>query len=329
MERMIPPSMSELLGGTISDELDQIEIKVGKIGQNSSVQSLALLSQLDTVFDKISALAPGATKRALTTQFDALLSRLRKDAGRFLADAGGANSLKEVRGKINPASERSWWYLDQYLREKRAAFLRKNAITGGVIIIILLILTVVYNRFLAPDPLVAARYGYEQSARDNLLSGDFAKALDEVDQGLTIVPQDPTLLILKGVILDGLGREAEAQATFNAASPKVSKEDFYLLRGQAYILANLTEKALSDSQSAIKENPDSIQGYMLLGQVNEMIGQSRTALDNYEKAYSLADQQKQYELAALVRTRMAMLMQSMNTQITPPAWMLAPTDTPD
>jgi tetratricopeptide (TPR) repeat protein len=328
MERMIPPSASELFGGTISDELDRIEIKVGKIGLNTAAQSITLLSELDSAYEKINALPDGETKRALTTQFDAIFAKLQKEASAFIRDAGGMNKIIEARKQVNPPEAHPWWYFDHFLYEKRTALLRRVVITGGVVIIILVVLGVLYNRFLAPDPLVAARYSYEESTRDKIMVGNLADALVDVEKGLAIDPKDPTLLVLKGVILDGLNRGTEAQSSFSKASESLSKEDFFLLRGQAYIMANQTQKAMIDSKEAIKNNPDSVQGYLLLGQVNETIGQSKTALDNYNQAYEIADKLKQYELAAMARTRMAMLMQSMNAQITPPAWMLTPTTTP-
>jgi tetratricopeptide (TPR) repeat protein len=327
MERMIPPSTSELLGGTISDELDRTEITVGKIGLISSAQALDLLSALDSIYAKINALAPGETKRALTTQLESLLAKLHKEAGHFIRNAGGTTSLREAREKVRPDKEHTWWYLDEFLIEKRKAVLRRITINGGIIIVVLVVLSLLYNRFLAPDPEVAARYGFEQSARDNIMYGNLEEASQDVEKGLAIAPQDSSLLILKGVILESQNQFEEAQKYYTTASKGVSKESFYLIRGQAYIMANLLEKAMADSQEAIKNNPDSVQGYLLIGQVNETIGQFKTALDDYNKAYEIADKLKQYELAALARTRMAMLMQSMNTQITPPAWMLTPTPT--
>jgi tetratricopeptide (TPR) repeat protein len=325
MERMIPPKTSELLGGTVGDELDRIDIKIGKIGLNSSAQSIELLSEMDAVNTKISSLPQGKTRQELIAQFEGSQAKLIKEANQFIRDAGGIKRISEAREKAHPGPEQSWWYLDQMRHAKRQAQLRRVLTTGSIIVVALIVLSVLYNRFLAPDPQVTALYSSEQSARDNMMAENLPEALASVEKGLAIDPQDATLLILKGVILEGLNRGNDAQASFNMASKSVSKEDFFLLRGQAYIMINQTEKAMIDSQEAIKNNPDSAQGYLLLGQVNETVGQSKTALDNYQKAFEISDKQQQYELAALARTRMAMLMQSMNTQITPPAWMLTPT----
>jgi len=57
MEKMRQPTTSELLGGTISDDLDQIEIRVGKIGMNTREESIEVLENLDAVAEKIKILS--------------------------------------------------------------------------------------------------------------------------------------------------------------------------------------------------------------------------------------------------------------------------------
>lgn len=321
---MIPPSTNELFGGTIGDDLDRIEIKVGKIGMNSTEQSRALLSELDSVYEKMNSL-PDESRKTLIAQFDAVVTRLRKDASLFLRDLGGAGVLAEARAKLNPESERVWWYLDQYLVDKRRKSLRRTAITAGILAAALVVLGILYEVFLAPDPEVAARYSYQQSAQDSLIYGKPEDALKHIDEGLGIVPGDPTLLILRGVILEKLNRQAEAEQDFSKAGAALSQEEFLLARGQDYLLAGLSEKALVDAEETIKVNPKSVTGYLLRGQVYETTGETQKALADYETAYQIADQSKQYELAALSRTRMAMLVQSMSSQIDLPTFDITPT----
>jgi tetratricopeptide (TPR) repeat protein len=85
------------------------------------------------------------------------------------------------------------------------------------------------------------------------------------------------------------------------------------------------EPALLDGQEVIRVNPNSAQGYLLIGQANELLGKPGEALDNYDKAFAAAEKTGQTELAAITRTRIAMLMQTMNTQIESP---MPPTETP-
>ncbi len=117
---------------------------------------------------------------------------------RFSRDIGGAHVLKEAREVVQPSEDRSWWYLDEYLSSNRKASIRRVSITGGVIVLVLGLLGVLYQSFLAPDPVVAERYSREQSAQEALIMGDFPGALTQVDAGLKVAPADPTLLVLRG-----------------------------------------------------------------------------------------------------------------------------------
>jgi tetratricopeptide (TPR) repeat protein len=328
MERMIPPSTSGFLGDTIGDGIDRIEVIVGKIGLNSADQALSLLTEFDTASERIKALDDGDTKKALTTQIDSALAKLRKNAGPFLRDIGGAHVLKEAREAVQPSEDRTWWYLDEYLASNRKASIRRVAITGGVIILALVVLGVLYQAFLAPDPVVAERYSREQSAQEALIMGDLPDALTEVDAGLKVAPADPTLLVLRGVILEASGRQAEAQADFLAAADQVKEEEFYLLRAQAYIFANLPDKAFADAQQAIQLNPDSIQAYLYRGQAQESMLEYTSAMKDYEKAFSIADETGQGALAAMTRMRIAMLTQLMTSDVSSPDWLQTATPTP-
>ena len=80
---------------------------------------------------------------------------------------------------------------------KKAGFSKRTLIVSGGIIALLLIMGVIYQKYLAPDPQVTARYGFEQSAQDFVINGNYEEAMKEVDQGLKIAPQDPSLLTLK------------------------------------------------------------------------------------------------------------------------------------
>ena len=207
MEKMRQPTTSELLGGTISDDLDQIEIRVGKIGMNTRDESIEVLENLDAVAEKIKILATSPSQKGVVTQYETILTKLDKEAASFLRDLGGAHVLEALRREKNPPAEHYWWYLDERLTGRRKASVRRTLIISGAVVLGVIILAAVYQFFLAPSPEVAARYGHEQSARDGLMYGNLEDALKEVDGGLSYDPTDPTLLILKGVILEKLGKK--------------------------------------------------------------------------------------------------------------------------
>lgn len=317
MERMIPPSTGDLLGSTVGEELDRLEVIVGKIGLNSSQNALQVLYGLDSVYKKINDLdQTSQSYKTAFTQFQSVLARLDKDAPGFLKDLGGRHQLVEERARINPEPERYWWYLDERLAQRRRASFNRSMITGGIILGVLVVIALVYHFFLAPPPEVTARYGHEQAARDELMYGNYEVALDEVDNGLSYVPEDGNMLALKGVILEQSGDPVQAQEIFIRAQNNFSKpEDFYVARGQVYITANQPDKALADALEAQRLNPDSVQAYLLSGQAYEIQKAYKNALDEYDRAFAAAEISKQYELQALARMRMAMLMQSLGADI--------------
>ncbi len=130
------------------------------------------------------------------------------------------------------------------------------------------------------------------------------------------------------MILETLGREVEAQADFATAADHVNDETYYLLRAQAYIFANQPDKAYADAQQAIQINPDSVQAYLYRGQAQENRHEYSSAMEDYEKAFSIADETGQGALAAMTRMRIAMLTQLMSSDVSSPVWLQTATPTP-
>jgi len=295
---------------TIGDELDRLDVKAGKIGMNSRDQAYGLLTGLDDVYRRMQEITNEQSRKVVETQFLTIVTRMKKESSLMLRDLGGTAALAKARESIQPPKEHIWWYLDEYLTGTRQNALRRGLFTGGIILAALVVLIVLYQAFLAPDPQVTARYSLEQSARDSLMAGELESALEKVEEGLAIAPTDPALTILKGVIQELMGHEAQAQANYAAAFDLFEQPAaFYVTRGQAFATANQPEQALTDAKEAIRLNPALPEAYLLSGQANEMLGQYGVALNDYEQAYSAAEAADQVQLSALARMRTAMLMQ--------------------
>ncbi len=310
----------EQYSSTIGDQLDRLEVWAGKIGMNSREQAYALLRGLDDAYRGLQEIENEQSRKVAEAQFGGIVAKMRREAGLMLRDLGGRSALAEERARVQPPGEHTWWYLDEHMDHLRKNALRRLLVTGGIIVVAVAVLAVVYQRFLAPDPQVALRYRYAQSAQDTLIQGDYAKGLAEIEQGLAISPRDPELLTLKGVLLELSGEEAAAKATFTEAAGLFERaEDFYVARGQSYAMANQPEKALADAEEAIRRNPDLAEAYLLSGQAHELLQMFQAALADYDQAYITAEATEKLQLAALARMRMAMLMQSMNIQSLPTA----------
>ncbi len=306
----------EFTMSSLSEDLDRLSVIAGKIGMNSAEKSLALLKGLDAAVVRMKELSEESqSRRLMETQIEEINAQLRKDAGRFIRDVGGLRAYQQARAAVHPPTENEWWYLDAFRTAKHQAELRRLAIIGGSLLVVLIVLVIVYNRFFAPDPSVVAVYGAQQSANDAIMNGNFQLALDDVNKGLQVDPRDGNLLVIKGVIQENLGQADQAAQTFAAAQQVIpTKDAFFVARGQVYLLANQLDKAYADGQAAVKINPLMTQGYLLMGQADEARQNYQRALDEYNKAFDVANQNNQSELAAVIRARMAMMMQSMNAQ---------------
>lgn len=305
---------------TVADMLDRLDIKVSKIGSNSKDVALSILTGLDEVAARMATMETETSRQMVRGPYESITGKLRREAGPFMHDLGGAPALQKAREGVQPGQDRWWWYLDDYLTVKRKASLRRTLTLAGVILAAFVALAMVYKFFLAPDPALIGRFTHEEAARDDLMAGNYDDALAEVEQGLTFGPTDPTLLILRGIIREQQGNQEGAKQDFDLAKQGLSKpEAFFITRGQSYLMMNRTDKALMDAQLALESNPDSAQAYLLSGQAHESSTQFRAALEDYNKAFEAADKNQQFELAAISRTKIGMLMQQMGSAMQTPS----------
>lgn len=299
--------------GTIGDGLDRLETLVGRIGMNTPERAQAVLNGLSVLFPRIEALENLATRKPLDVQFQAILARLEKEASQFIRDLGGLAALQTLRAASQPPADHTWWYLDQWLDQRRQASRVKMLRMLAGLVIGFALLTLLYQLFLAPDPALVAMMEHEQNSRDALMSGNYVEVLAQAEQGLQYDAANLELLVLKGVALQAAGRTDEAELVFDQARATAESEEDYLLnRGQAYLQANLLDAALADIQTVQAINPESPSAFLLSGQVYEARSEYLQAYNDYDKASSLANAQDQVELAAIARTRLAYLIQIMN-----------------
>jgi tetratricopeptide (TPR) repeat protein len=308
-------SKTEPTTGTISNDLDRIEILVGRVGYNTPEQTRSLPPALDSAYLRIQELENGESRARVEVRFESLLTILRSEARRFIKDFGGMATYLAERARENPPASHSWWYLDEYLASKRKAALRRLLMTVGILAAVLVVLALIYNRFLAPDPKFLAAYEHQQLARDYFYQGNPQQALQEAETALTYTPDDSSLWILKAVALEKLGRDSEAaQAYAKAEQLEPDREQFLLARVDVYISAGMYDQAMADTQEVLKINPDSAQAFLAQGMIYEGTKQYSDAIDAYNKATEVANKINQPETAALARTRYAMLLQMMSGQ---------------
>ncbi len=301
----------------LNDILDQIERNLGKLGEGMGVDPKEILAEMDEASLRLKrAATQDHPPKSEEAQFDYIGKSLQKYAGLFLKIIGGPGALSKLRAKHNPPAENWWWFIDQWLEQKRSASIRKAVTTTGIVVVILVALIIAYQRFLAPDKVTQLKYDSIGSAQQSMASGDYATALNQINLALASSPNDTDLLIYKGVLLTKLNQQAEADQVFAQAEKILNNHEALLgTRTLDYLQAGDPKSSKASAQELIAYNPKSAEGYFYLAKSEELLGEQNQALNDYNQAFTLADAQGKSELAATIKISMAMMMQSMNSQL--------------
>jgi tetratricopeptide (TPR) repeat protein len=318
-------AFQEGIGGKpLSDLLDEVEIKLGKL-KGSGDQAVQIFLMMDEVATRL-ADADEDSLKAARAQYEYVLADIEKNATAIIREVGGVGRFQGLRNQHHPGESQVWWFLDQHLAAKRRQSLTKALKWVGALAVILVILTIVYQKFLAPDPALIAKMDHQRSAQDAIESGDLSTALNEANKSISYAPDDASLVILKGVILQKLGKMDEANAAYQQAETMAgSSENFLLTRAMTFIQSGDPQQAIVDCQEVIKANKDSAEAYYYMGMANDSLRNTNAAIDNYQIASALAEKQNKIELAATVRMNLAMAMQSAQSMM--PTF--PPTETPN
>ncbi len=291
--------------------LDRLEAQVTQLRRISPAEAWEILA----LFDEAAALLQTLEEkrgepRAEASRFESISATLRRRAREFVRKLGGKESLRAERAARGAEAPGWWWELDHYLAEKQRQWRRRTLgwFAGGVAIVAVLVL--LYQRFLAPSPELRAKLMHEQQAVVYIMEDDLEAAYREVNLALEAMPGDEELLTLRGVIAEGLGDEAQAQADFAAAEITFAeRKTFLLTRSSMYLQSGRAEAAVADALAVLEEDPESAPAYLQLGIAYEQLGEVQAALASYEAASRWADEVTQAQIIVTARMRMTLLAQ--------------------
>lgn len=296
-----------------SDELRELlyalETRLPLLKSMTPTQARILLrdmDQVDTLFARLEA--GGVDLLPEQSRFNAVKNQLKNNAGQFLKAVGGARALQEHRPTPPPPRERWWWYIQEVVADQKRKMLRRVGITVLVVLAIVGAVIVAFNTIFAPSPEAVARVEAENQSLSAFETGDYQQALAAVEQGLAVVPDDPTLLIIKGVLHEALNQESQAAQSFKLAQNRVAgPTDFYLGRGQLYYRIGQFEKAQTDAQTAIELSQNLSAAWLLLGRALEAQGQEVEAISAYQQASDIAMENGDSEVVVLSRLALSRL----------------------
>jgi tetratricopeptide (TPR) repeat protein len=293
------------------DYLEDASIGLSRKGKAFVADYFARLDRVQEIFQLLEGAAT-IDLRPEHVQFETALNRLRQEAGPVLYTLGGPQGLKLLRPETAIETAQPWWFIDRYVGE-RMALQRKRVLQGmGILAAIALVVVILFNTVLKPDPALIALKAHNDAAFAALIQeADYEMALDEIDQALAVKPDDLESLVVKGVILEQLGRPDEAETIFGQAIQLApGPETVYWIRGQMLLQLDQFEEALRQAEAAIEANPDYPQAWFLSGQAYDRMGDVSQAFNNMEIASNLALEQGDNALYAIIRVNMGYLVPS-------------------
>jgi len=292
-------------------QLDKLEAQIGRLGYGLGQEALTIPALFDIVSTSLASFqANGQRMRAEEARLETVSARFSRKAGVFLRELGGAAVLRDARSTRTPDPAHWWWFVDRLVADRRRDGIRRLARIAAGMLAVLLLLFGIYQKFLAPDPATRERLRHQHSAEDLVLQGDVAGALNEVEQALAIAPDDPGLLIFRGVLQQELGQSVAAEEAFAAAElASGDREDFLLTRAQTNLLLGQPTAALADAQVVVELDPGSAEGYMALARAHEQLEEYLEAIFAYEQAIFLAEEQGNFQLSGIARVNVGLLRQ--------------------
>jgi len=298
----------------LREALSHLEDVLPVIKLMDSVQALKLLNDLDHITATIEKLDPdGNALIAEWSRFKSVQGRLKKNTQKLLKLVGGEEMLAQRRPQPVPPVDHWWWYLDEIVAEQRQRNLKRAGIFSVIVLLIIGAVLVLFNTILKPSPEVVARLNAETDAYTAIeQEGDFDKALAALDEGLGAVPNDPSLLMIKGVVLQLLERNAEAEDVFSSVQEILNNPiEYYLARAQVYLRVGQFEQAERDARAALALNDEFARGWMVLGQSLEMQEKYVDAMAAYETTSEIALENEENELYVMSRMALARLTESL------------------
>jgi tetratricopeptide (TPR) repeat protein len=289
--------------------LRQCELQVVALKSSGAkvVSFLQLMDRAHSLFHELEA--KGIDLRAEQSRWETIGRQVDSYAPVLVKEVRAAGGLAQLRVAEEPTSDRWWWFLDEKVRSRRQQSLRQALVGGGIVLAILVIAGLLYQRFLAPDPLTRQAFQLDQRAERAIQEGDLETALVEYEALHELTPDAPEVILRLGALYEILGRDKDADQAYARARELLNnQESFFTERGMIYLELNQLESALADAKAALTQNPESTLGYLLIGSVYEAQGQIPEAMDALQQAADLALAQENDTLYALIKFRLGVLM---------------------
>lgn len=291
------------------NEVEDGSLSLNRKDKAAMLDYLAKMDAIQRIFLEMKSGA-GPDLTAEKNVFETVQTRVLKDAAVILRKLGGVEGLKAARPADVTEADFPWWFADRYVARQIARRIR-NLIQALIILAAIgLVVVVLFNTVLKPDPVIVEQTRHYEMANNALLMDqDLDLALAEIEQSLALVPDDLDALVFKGVVLELSGRTYEAEQVFEQANEITGSapERVLFLRGRLLLQLGRPEEAKALAEEAIDINPDFAEGWFLMGQIYEQLNQIPQAFDAMNIAADLALEQGNEQLYAIIRVNMGYL----------------------
>lgn len=300
--------------------LDQAERQLPMLDRAELEPYLLRLDRIETLFETLAT--DGIDLRAEQTRWEGLLLRISARASQLVRSAGGQSSFAGLRQR-HPEAQSFWWRLDEQVAAAQRRQLRRIAVGAVVAVIVLAIATVVYQRFLAPPPETILLIDTLHRVDASVMEEDWATATQAVDHALVTLPADLDLLLWRAVLAERQGDDAAATDFLaRARALPFAPSDVDVLLGMKRLQAGDLAGATAAADAARQRDPALPTAYFILASVAEVRGERVAAIDLFEKAATLAEENDP-QLAVTSRMRLGALLQQgagfLEPQATEPA----------
>jgi len=293
--------------------LRQAELAVANLRGMGAEHALGLLHMLDAIEEAVPRLESevGVDLKPERTRLTTVENMTRSRAS-ILVKEVGQQRLAERRRQVQPAPDRWWWYLDEFVVERRRQMVRRWGMRAIAVAAIVLVATLAYQFFLAPSPEQQALANHLSQGESLVLKGDLEEALAEYEAALALAPDDPSIHLYLLAIREQLGEDEKVAEHYEAARRlSSSPAEFHANLSLVYYRMasgglDAVEKAEEQALAAVEADEDFALGHFALASVYELQGRVPEAIGEFEIASNLADDPS---LTVLARMRMGMLMQ--------------------
>jgi tetratricopeptide (TPR) repeat protein len=284
-----------------------------KDSNDAGTDALLLLQLLDQIAEELEDLEQrGVDVRAERGRFETVLNQLRRRERQLVALAGA-----EMPGQ-RPPDARWWWHLNEKVAADRKRRLRRVI---GVTLLglgVLSVLYLLYDQFLAPPPSIRQATSLVFKGERAAAEGDLTRAIEQFEAAVALQPDRAEAHLWLGLLYQSTSSLEKAALAFERAQAFLDNElEFLLQRGLLTLSLGDLDAANQDANAAIELAPQRPEGYFLLGNVAEQVGDLELALDSFQQASDLAESTGQVTLQVTARVRMATVLQRLATMPQP------------